>query len=89
LPDYGYYYTLNPNPASETLTAHLAPWMKMQRIEIYDVLGRKYVCPYKLTENNSAVVDCSGLTPGYYFIRMIARVGSTEKVMSKPFAVQR
>lgn len=80
---------LRPNPAGQSFTARLALYLRLQRIEIYDVLGRNYPCPFKLHEDNTATVDCSGLAPGYYFVKMVVRDGSREKNITRPIAVQR
>lgn len=79
-------YQLYPNPANEVV--NVATSLNIQQLEVYDALGRTYRCHYELTDGN-AVVDCSKLTPGNYFVRLTALRGGQTKATTKFFSILR
>ncbi|MBK5284855.1 MAG: T9SS type A sorting domain-containing protein [Bacteroidia bacterium] len=78
-------FNLSPNPATNQLTIESGA-MKIERVEIYDVLGRLTRAPFDFAQGDSQSersrrlsVDVSSLAPGIYFLK--ARRDKRERVM--------
>ncbi len=73
--DYNYQfnkrvYSLFPNPADSKVTLLNKSFADLERIEIFDYLGRHLECTYTLT-SQEANIDTSSFRTGIYFLYII------------------
>jgi len=91
--NYASGFHLYPNPASHTLTIAVDKWTSGQvdRVEIYDVLGRKQKAEgrkqkaegRKQKGEETIVIDISNLPNGIYFVEIATEKGTITKKMIK------
>jgi hypothetical protein len=78
---------LFPNPATNELRIQsriLGTELRIERIEIYDVMGKKRLTPALSKGEGAASIDVSTLTPGMYFVRVKIEKGIvTEKFIKQ------
>ncbi|HLG35114.1 MAG TPA: T9SS type A sorting domain-containing protein, partial [Bacteroidia bacterium] len=60
---------LSPNPASAQLIIDNGQ-LKINAIEIYDMLGQRVYMSQQATNSKCQTVDVSGLSPGIYFVKV-------------------
>lgn len=86
--DYaGYLLNISPNPARDNLLIsfpNLAPG-DLQYIRIRNASGQiiKLINPDRLYNNRQMIIDVQSLSPAYYFIEAVTRIGTFRKAFIK------
>jgi hypothetical protein len=83
---YRTYLQLYPDPATSSITFKTVVIYPIENVEISDMLGRRYTCPFKTNQElKTAEVDVRGLSAGCY----VGRITCGPMMLSLPFLVQR
>ena len=81
------YFNIYPNPSSEQV--HLQMWGKqtVQKVTLYDILGREIPSVYTL-DGNAATVNVHALIPGVYIGKLAFSYNDYTGSFMQPFLVQ-
>jgi hypothetical protein len=77
-------YKIYPNPVSNETSIQFTDDVPILNIEFFDVLGRKWTCPYEISGETLAHIHTEGLRTGCYMARVTQEFGS----YVVPFVVQ-
>ena len=80
----GLVYSTYPNPAHAQMTIHANNDVRLSNADIFDMLGRKWECPYEIKDDHNMIIHTAGLPPGSYVGRTLL-LGKNYMI---PFIVQ-
>ena len=69
-------YQVYPNPVSNETSIQFTNEVPILNIDFFDVLGRKWVCPYEISAETLAHIHTEGLRTGCYFAHVIQQNGN-------------
>lgn len=71
--EFSNYFTLYPNPASNTINLNAKVDIEVNSIEIYNIVGQLVIA----VSNDTNTIDVSRLTKGNYFVKIQTESGTT------------
>jgi hypothetical protein len=82
------FMKIYPNPSQSEVNFNIFEYYEMQKVEFYDVVGRKEDIPFH-ADKKICTADVSKLSPGLYIIKVNYTYSGISSMMSFPFIVQR
>lgn len=81
------YFNIYPNPSSTQVHLQMEGDQPVQRVKLYDLIGRDVTPSYELA-GNMATVNVNGLTNGIYIARLTFRYIDYTGTFTRPLVVQ-
>jgi len=72
-----------PNPTTGELHIETLHATSLQKIEIFDVYGRKILSPHLITSSSNHLINISHFNPGIYFVKITTEAGEMVKKVVK------